>query len=221
MSVPAASTSAASPSAASPSAPLRVFVRIRPPLPREPPLREPALLVSASADGRPAVSVIRPSRSVADPAAAAEPTADVFSARPETRIRLPGIKLAPACNRLAGSRQPAGAVNINSRRGLSSTPLGSCGKTKEIFLDPPGRSAPLHRPSLPEASATAAADPLSRPSRRQATARRRTGRRAAGCTARRCLRGHVADMSCGGSDGRRGGGHRSAHRSSGSTPRST
>jgi len=54
-------------------------VRIRPPLPREPPLREPALLVSASADGRPAVSVIRPSRSVADPAAAAEPTADVFS----------------------------------------------------------------------------------------------------------------------------------------------
>jgi hypothetical protein len=64
-------------------APLRVFVRIRPALPREPLLVRPVLLLGAAADGRPSISVVH---SPSGEAAAdgqrkvpAGPTADVFT----------------------------------------------------------------------------------------------------------------------------------------------
>lgn len=63
-------------------APLRVFVRIRPTLAREPPLARPVLLVGAADDGRPSVSVVHSLSSEAADGQrkpATGPTADVFT----------------------------------------------------------------------------------------------------------------------------------------------
>jgi len=64
-------------------APLRVFVRIRPGLPREPPLSQPVLLVGAAADGRPSVSVVHAASGEAGDGGHRKritgPTAEVFT----------------------------------------------------------------------------------------------------------------------------------------------